>query len=911
MDSWPFDLRPTVPTDRRSVLRRSEANKPIESRNALDVGSRGVAALTRSEAGRLEWRFAANPHSEGQRLSSTVASVVKIFPDTAPPPAIATRAKAHETADDALQFMHTHYPDVMGFPAELLESEIVADRATLNQDPFDVYRGNRLAAVRASEGPSAFGYLAWAMGYNMQSLNVASILPRAAGTHNYEISPQATPIVTLDTPIQQVIFRSVSNDSGATSLLGVRTISGTSIFQVNEDSEKPSLVVVENLGELQSEHTNGHRQVDLAIAGTSELNVVAVDDEGTVHRWSTEQLAAFPRSSDALPSDRFYRIAFCSDSEQVVLASSRRLQRLDFRSPDFVSLHDLAQDHRDLITGIEVLDGPELCCVTTTDHLAWFDARNTTRPLLKWKHHCAWDRTLSTSTFGSGSERSAFLWSRASPLVTAYNLDISHGLIATSTSPYTPIPKTNQKEREGFVVLPTNNPHASLFFDMSDRGSVFAQYFRSSDSEQGDQMISVDWSDDVNALEEDASKLAEDLGPFAERTNRTVDMRGIYEATFIRQNPSPSMKDALQEVAELLQKMPTVANEQEFLAEHMLTTFDMAFMSQEEPPKRRRSDFLTGTALSRVHAPADWLLSKIRDMKLSNTAALATSNAAFLQRTGTQLSSKGSDGSSPQAYLMMDPETRALREIMSTSETEAANTLALDIGLSENVYSNDGVRTSALQNGSAFDDLESAAGALSLKDPEPSALSFGYLRPRSQTAPTDVDDSTSQATAANEPDKAPVDASLGARLLLSDWIPGSDPGDYEYVDPYGVVEPRPRVPRTFRQTTAFKDATQPPEIATQGPLDISQLRQQPPMILSTQPPMILSTQPIPQRRVFPTSPAAPFASQIPRNRLPSTNMPASSQELWPSTQQVPGPFGERPEARAAKKKAARKRLAGF
>jgi len=357
-----------------------------------------------------------------------------------------------------------------------------------------------------------------------------------------------------------------------------------------------------------------------------------------------------------------------------------------------------------------------------------------------------------------------------------------------------------------------------------------------------------------------------------------------------------------------------VGQEHDAPSEHMLTTYDLAFLSQEQHPQRRRSDFLTGSALSRVHAPPDWLLNKVSEMKLANFAAWTISTAPFLKKTDFQTSAATLEDAH-QAYLMKDPVTRKTPSAASSREIKAANTLALDLGLSESVYSQEVPSSPSTQSRTTYDDLESATGALSLKDPEPPALSFGYLHPRPRHA-FETAGSGSQATADKPATDGEMDASLGARLLLSEWIHGSNPDEYHYVDPYGVTEPGEQIARTPRQKTTFDPTSVVPALSQQGPGRVPDVTSapgfQPPTILSTHPPPVLSNQPAPARRPFPSSATMPFASQLPRQLSHgAATLPVSSQEMWPSTQQVRGPFGERPEARAAKKKAAKKRMAGF
>ncbi|EJU05294.1 hypothetical protein DACRYDRAFT_103788 [Dacryopinax primogenitus] len=926
MESWTFDLRPKVAADKKSGNRKSDGNKSVESRNALDVGSRGVAALRRSQDGRLQWKFAAEPAAQEERWSTDTASVVKVFPSTAPPVSTAPGLTAHTTADDALQFMYSHYPDVMGFPTDLLENAITADRKVLLRSPFDVYRGNRMAASTTTGKSVGYGYLAWAMGYNMQSLSTKSVFFTIAylilvidvtsilheeESNDLTMMPHATPVKTMDTPIQQVAFKDTTEDAGNNNLLGVRTISGTHIFQVNIRGERPNDVVVESLGELTSVHTSGRRHVDVAIAPSPDLNVVVVDDGGTVHRWSTEQLAAYPQTVEgSLVQDRFHKVAILSNPEQIVLAGCKRLQHLDFRAPLFTSFYDIPEDESDMITNIEVMHNPELICVTSTNTISWLDTRFTGRPLLTWKHRRAWDRGLITQTIGNSSERLVFLWSRSHSLITVYDLLLSQGMIETKTNPYVIPSSVTQEDCAGFAVLPATGQRSGLMFDMSERGSIHTRTLGSPSAQSTHGAVSVHWLDDVQELDEDALKLAEDLGPFAERSNIIVDLREVYETALCRPAQLPLAKDALQEVAQVLQKMPTVVQRHDVPFEHVLTDFDLAFLSVDHHPSRRRSDFLTESSLSRVPAPAEFLLDKVKDMSLSQSATWSCSHAAFIRQTNNDVAEQ----IDPITYLLKDSVIKQPPLIPPARESAAASMLALDLGLSDTVYFSE-VLQSPQSSRREYQDLESATMALSLENPTLPAPVFGHLRPRERPS---VDDLQTPRSRLDEPfalHTNSIKASLGASLLLSEWLPGSVPEDYEYVDPYGVAEHEPRQPRTPRQGDRFDHpgigGASVSQAGPGGPPAIVAVPSSQSLVIpNVQSGAISSTQPFHSRRAFPSSPPpAPF-SQLGYPRLAAA-LPPSSQDLWPSTQQVRGPFGERPEARLARKKAAKKRMAGF
>lgn len=239
------------------------------------------------------------------------------------------------------------------------------------------------------------------------------------------------------------------------------------------------------------------------------------------------------------------------------------------------------------------------------------------------------------------------------------------------------------------------------------------------------------------------------------------------------------------------------------------------------------------------------------------------------------------------------------------TESEAREQLALDMVLSADVFSQRPVqKTSVNVNEDPLEVMSRATEAMSLNDMEPPVVKFGFLQPlgaRCGEADTTLEDRTGARNVKDRKgdeggDKSNADASLGIRLLLSDWTVGSNPQEYVYEDPYGVSNVSTRKPPFMARYPTTVGATT--------------LDQRPPTVVPIVPPVLSSAlrpsiaahgRPASQ----PQMPPPMFGSQPAGMVWEPTGR---SQDMLPSTQVLPGPHGGRhPPA----KKPTKKRVGGF
>jgi hypothetical protein len=234
-------------------------------------------------------------------------------------------------------------------------------------------------------------------------------------------------------------------------------------------------------------------------------------------------------------------------------------------------------------------------------------------------------------------------------------------------------------------------------------------------------------------------------------------------------------------------------------------------------------------------------------------------------------------------------------------ETEACTQVSLDLALAAHILSPVPFirKKPGLEEGIDDDDLETmsrATEALSLASTEPSPVNFGFLRPARPTV-LGYYPKVDEENKVNE--KEPL-TSIGTNLLLQEWVVGTDPRAYEYLDPYDVALSRQvnnRLETRPRSLFGTSQATQP--------------TQQPPAVMPSQPrapPVFASKRPlVPLAAVQSLGALAPPSDTQPVAR--AAPLQGETQEVYPSTQVLPGPFGGRPSI--VKRKPAKKRVGGF
>lgn len=190
------------------------------------------------------------------------------------------------------------------------------------------------------------------------------------------------------------------------------------------------------------------------------------------------------------------------------------------------------------------------------------DDRFPTQPLLGWRHHRRFDRTLSTQCIGLGdckfcdmcSTRTCnlcrstasltFLSSLHNNVLTAISVNkLAHGPLQTEM-PSKALPGL---VHTGPAIGRTVLHHPRLpgpvesfsMFEMCDQGSIHHREFEysrdlSSDkpSEGSGSFLTCQWTDDIVALDESSKMLKSDYGKMAEREFFEMDLSGLYGCKF-------------------------------------------------------------------------------------------------------------------------------------------------------------------------------------------------------------------------------------------------------------------------------------------------------------------------------------------------------------------------------------------
>jgi len=312
------------------------------------------------------------------------------------------------------------------------------------------------------------------------------------------------------------------------------------------------------------------------------------------------------------------------------------------------------------------------------------------------------------------------------------------------------------------------------------------------------------------------------------------------------------------------------------------------FRAGEEPEQSGRSDFLTESTINSKRG-----YRALKQGRLSAEliqAPLHRSIASVLRHLDKQYPM---DPAHSMEYL----QSFNLSEDVDCSvksrefERESCQQLALDLALSSDIYSD----TSVVKTEQVDQTLEFMTEALSLGN-EPPPVEFRYLRPMEKLSAYSEDKG-----AFSKVPELPV----GVRLLLKEWDDG-DPEEYIYQDPYDIS-----TSLTSPMTTKARQPNQagPPPVIAQSQ------SQKPPKIIAAnigttskpEMPRRNATQAQSQDR-FSHNLAPGFGSYRPEKSLTNQSQ-SQSQELFGSTQVLPGPHGGRPNV--AKKKPGKKRLGGF
>ncbi|KAL0946619.1 hypothetical protein HGRIS_012815 [Hohenbuehelia grisea] len=902
MDAWPGDYRTEPqPAENAKGKKQSKVQPRVLQHPTLDHGALHTATL-RENDGKLGWAFLVDQNTNGRPRVCATTKLTKVFPMTRPPPLNAAKLTIRQQAEYGAIFLRTYHPDV-DITEELIRDETTEDAQHLCENGlYDPFLGNIIEHVVQHDGGSKKNaFLAFPMGELNRELNISPFYhSRNTGSI---FKPSIRSSYTFSTPIQQIISSIPVFGAGQQgTYLAVRTFGSTTLFRFkcpsaakfNGDSILTPIV------ELSGTNLDNETVADFV--PLSDGQAFAVTANGSLFRYdpgsqATERL----RSCNGTNTDSFWRLAPGKKRDAWILANKQCVKLYDVREratgADLITL--CAPD--EVITCIEGSQDDFMTRVATTSQVLWIDERYPGRPLLGIEHHRHFDRGLRINTMRFQGGPLTFLSSPRNNIITVY--DVSRGdnqAIQVKHRPYClPTISLNKSENSVldaglvFVRHPAVTDHTQItLFGLTSRGSIHQAGFclMNATRDSLDDATNYQWSDEVAALNLHESGLVTDVGPLGWKEFGQADLKGAYESIFrgIFDDMEKGEEKCAEAVYDALETMPSFWQEDTGPIEHMLTTYDVAFRTGDEPSKLTRADFLTQSVLNSTRGFRALSQGRLPMDTLAKTAQWHRNLGSTFIRIDESLVDGRPIGDKFKQFNLVDEDSRSALSVKR--ENQAREQLSLDLALATDVYS---AQPFARENDreSDFDLMERATEALSL-DGEPPPVEYGYLRPN--------------FTELTDGERSADGEALGVRLLLKEWTIGTDPRHYYYVDPYeaSATEAPRVVPRRKHGVASHPAPAQAPTIRTH----------QPPTVMSSK--VIPPTQDVSMRRsAFTAQSQDPglsrhFAVPGSQPQFVSSQPPSQpSQDYLPSTQVLPGPFGGRPSA--VKKKPMKKRLGGF
>ncbi|KAH9996898.1 hypothetical protein BJV77DRAFT_1065655 [Russula vinacea] len=417
--------------------------------------------------------------------------------------------------------------------------------------------------------------------------------------------PSHYPAKKFETPIRQIASSPASSDFNKETMVGVRTFSSTSLSSLSLPTSK------------QSKRTAFIEVKEIDSIDTSKLGGhVAVDVQ--IHS-SLEYAALVNDQGNAAERGvQVYSVA---------------------RGPD-------------LCTSIETNLDDGLSRLVTTSELIWIDPRFHNTPVLAWKHEREYDRTLSSHAVDIEGMKLTVLSSRNNSLLSVY--DVS-------------------SNKTGLLQSDESNATTASLVQLTNRGGIYQTALvlgQDKDTTPFPATVDVSWSSAVHLLATTCS-VQPDIGKLGARAMQEVDLRQAYQRLFSPLDATEAAYPAENAgaVYQTLDMMPLFWQEASTAHEHLLTTFDIAFRSGEEPTHASRADFLTQSAMSSRRGFRALTQGRIpRELLIKDAAWDVQTIAERLRRYDLVLDDYRSGSS--------------LRR-----ESEAREQLAVDLVLSTDVYS--------------------------------------------------------------------------------------------------------------------------------------------------------------------------------------------------------------------------------
>ncbi|KLO11894.1 hypothetical protein SCHPADRAFT_941714 [Schizopora paradoxa] len=935
MDFWPGQFASPQANAKKGRKRKAppKYERVVANYPVLDYGSLASAVELKRPNG-YEWVF---PTESNKGRLRAVTEPRKFFPSTRPHNIEIPRATLKQRAEQGANFLRTYQPDV-DIPFDLIKNELrESDILTDAVQTFDPFCGNTLTSVYCNEAYRKRNILvAFPTGPGGSDLNISPIYFR---TDNLQFAPRHSPAWSFETPIQHITSTSPGSRPGSTrktdNFLAVRTYGGTSIFDLQGQvthglAQAPPRPT--ELSVILPTDVGGGSLMDLSFT-SSVPEMFLIDSRGNLYKYTLRNERKFSNhllAGDSEKSDdTFWRVRARDSSFEGVFCSSKSIRLFDTRSGIATSeLYSVAAESSHVVTSVEATGVEHLLCASTTTEVLWLDDRFPKRPLLGSKHHRNFDRTLSVQSVVADQAIISLLSSRHNGYVSAFGVTTPEEgplqcCINSSALPFTGSSGTNTFSRT--IVRHLNEDSFSLL-ELNEQGSIHhmelvyetdgAESFESRRSQ-----LTLHWSDEVKKLDKQSEGLRPDYGRLGGRELVEVDLSGLYEK-LVNADEEANRQDAegnAESLYDLLDRIPSFWRNSEMEPTTSTTLFDVVFNSNEDPIPQARADFLTGTPLNstrgyRALRQGRLSLSSDKMKKLRGEAGWHFDLASTLRNLDSAVFREDENSSDSDALTPYTVSRRNEIPEADQRESESGQQLALDLALSTDVMRSASFKSThpnkSDESLEIADTLSIATGKLSLNNrtDEPPHVAFGSCRPSERDTKAYYKETHVYGDEDNEMEdiEKPVEMPLGVRLLLNEWVVGSDPKDYAYVDPYGLKERHEEGPQDnfIVMTQASMAQTQsqaPPTIIATKKLASTQPKQPPAILPASQP--LAKAQVLPRQLQTQASYSQVFGTQ-------PDSQGQDSQYAMASTQILPGPFGGRPAA-GPKKKPPKKRIGGF
>ncbi|KAF9454575.1 hypothetical protein P691DRAFT_655672 [Macrolepiota fuliginosa MF-IS2] len=904
MHTWPSHHRPPNPTEgpSKQIKKSVTRNYPVLEHGVVD------AATLVEKNGSLEWDSVVPARPVGRYH---ITQFLNVFPATKSPPLPELTATINQRADGGAHFLRKHFPEV-DVSADVIRRQITEDTLqTTGYGNFDPFEGDTLDVVVDSNKTA---HLIFPMGELNSELNLTPILIEDGDT---TIKPTVTPVRTFSTPISQITSSPTANsqnDSQRDTLLCIRTYGATALLKF--DLEATSLGGLTDITHFTRYDAGDASIMNVRIlpAG-APFEVLLVNKEGGMYGCSLfggkktmVKLLTRPESS----ANTFWRVGQGSNLTECVILSEKNVDQLDFRQTSQISSL-YTELSKEFLTAIEDYAQDNLLRLCSTSQITWLDLRFPGKPLLGYKHHRQFDRTLRTNTLDCRTA-TTILSSRRNGLMTIYSVSRHDDqLIRANDLPYGISLPTNYCQYTGQAFLQHESRGVTVFRN-NERAEVHCVQLHNAmvDSELPDTLV-LEESNAIKDLRKKAEDTKTDLEKYGDQDKSLKDLFPAYDLAFRIQTEQQAKaeEEQAEKFHDVMDRLPIFWQAHDPPSEHMLTSYDVVFRSHEDPDKISRSDFTTGSLINSTRGFRALVQDRFPIGILRKGAPWHLNIADIQSRIDPFLNLNMNTrdlAESLRSYDLIRDDDRTVLSIRR--ENNAREQLAADLVLSRDVYS----PIAFMPPRDVGNDLETMTEALSLGGhdaDEPPEVEFGYLRPVVKAKAGDHYNRDKEVEEYQVEEKveagAKVSLPMGVRLLLKDWEVGTKTKDYLFQDPYDTTDepiPRSNVHPRLRGLNTMPNLSQPAP------------SQRPPMVIPSQ--SILSTTFVPSsqpsikrpptvvqsqdmltfgrsNRIFGAQTQQPFVAGMSQSQA-SQDHSQPSQQYMASTQVLPGPHGGRPVA---------------